>query len=260
MTQPANLDSEKLRNAAIDAKEGGAGGVIKIIVLVVLACLVLFGERAFLYQPFNIPSGSLIPSLLVGDYVFVSKFSYGYSRYSLPAPLDRLAGSSGRLFGASPQRGDMVVFKLPRDGQTDYIKRVIGLPGDKIQVIHGRLSINGQIVERTPLPPYAIADHFDQPLAAPHYMETLPGGVSHEIIQLDGDDGFFSNTAVFEVPPGNYFMMGDNRDNSLDSRVAADKDGVGFVPFDNLVGRAEIIFLSLDGASVRWSRIFRPVK
>jgi signal peptidase I len=174
--------------------------------------------------------------------------------------LDRLAGSSGRLFGAPPHRGDMVVFKLPRDGETDYIKRVIGLPGDKIQMIRGRLSINGEIVERKPLPPYVMENHFGRPAAVPHYEETLPGGVKHEIVQLDGDDGMLANTKVFEVPPGNYFMMGDNRDNSTDSRVPMEQAGVGFVPFDNLIGRADIIFLSLDGANVRWSRILRPVR
>jgi signal peptidase I len=259
MTQPANLDSDKFDAASANAKESGAGGVIAMIVMAVLACVVLFGGRVFLYQPFNIPSGSLVPTLLIGDYVFVSKLSYGYSRFSLPAPFDQLAGGSGRLFGAPPKRGDMVVFKLPRDGQTDYIKRVIGLPGDKIQMIHGRLSINGAIVERAPLPPFVTTGHFGRPIEVTHYEETLPGGAKHEIIQIDGDGGSFSDTQVFEVPPGNYFVMGDNRDNSTDSRVASDQGGVGYVPFDNLVGRAEIIFFSLDGAEVRWRRIFQPV-
>jgi signal peptidase I len=260
MTQSANLDRDQFGPATIKAREGGVGGTVALVILAVSAIIALVGGRIFLYQPFNIPSGSLIPTLLIGDYVFVSKFSYGYSHFSLPAPLDQLAGQSGRLFAASPKRGDMVVFKLPRDGQTDYIKRVIGLPGDKIQMIHGRLSINGEIVERKPLPPYVTTSHFGGPVAVAHYEETLPGGVKHEIIQLDGDGGFLADTPVFEVPPGNYFMVGDNRDNSMDSRVPPAQGGVGYVPFDNLVGRADIIFLSLDGADVRWSRIFQPVK
>ena len=138
------------------------------------------------------------------------------------------------------------MFKLPSDGQTDYIKRLIGLPGDKIQVQHGRLIINGEMVPREPIAPYPTVNHFGKPMEAPRYLETLPGGVKHEIIQIDGDEGTFDNTKVYEVPPGHYFMMGDNRDNSSDSRLAGDQGGVGYVPFENLIGRAEIIFFSID--------------
>ena len=162
----------------------------------------------------------------------------------------------------------ILAFKLPRDGSTDYIKRLIGLPGDKIQMIHGRLYINGAMVERTALPPYSTPGHFGRPVDVAHYEETLPGGVKHEIIELDGDDGYYDNTAVYEVPPGNYFMMGDNRDNSTDSRV---QSAVGYVPFENIVGRAQMIFFSIaEGehawmfwrwpTAVRWNRIFSIVR
>ena len=146
---------------------------------------------------------------------------------------------------------------------------MIGLPGDKVQVIKGRLYINGTIVERTPLPPYSMTD--GGPANVAHYEETLPGGVKHEIIQLNGDDGEYDNTSVYTVPPGNYFMMGDNRDNSLDSRVPPEREGVGYVPFENLIGRAEVIFFSVEEGepawevwrwpwTVRWNRLFRPVR
>ena len=139
----------------------------------------------------------------------------------------------GRIFASQPKRGDVIVFKLPSDGETDYIKRLIGLPGDKIQVQHGRLIINGQMVPREPIAPFLTVNHFGKPEEAPQYLETLPGGVTHRIIQIDGDDGTFDNTKVYEVPPGHYFMMGDNRDNSSDSRLAGDQGGVGYVPFEN---------------------------
>src|SRR5579862_2246952 len=134
-------------------KEEGWWETVKVIIEALLIALVV---RTVLFQPFNIPSGSLIPTLLVGDYLFVSKYAYGYSHFSLPSFLDLdPAAMPGRIFASEPKRGDIIVFKLPRDGETDYIKRLIGLPGDKIQMIHGRLYINGTIVERTPLPPYA---------------------------------------------------------------------------------------------------------
>ncbi len=259
---------------AVDApavKEEGWWETVKVIVEALFIALVV---RTLLFQPFNIPSGSLVPTLLVGDYLFVSKYSYGYSHYSLPGFLDLAPASMpGRLFASQPKRGDIIVFKLPRDGETDYIKRLIGLPGDKIQMIKDRLYINGQIVEREPLPPYSTTGHFGSSEDVPHYLETLPGGVKHEIIQLDGDANpmpYTANTDVYEVPAGNYFFMGDNRDNSSDSRVPPDKGGVGFVPFVNLVGRAEVIFFSVDGApawefwrwpsTVRWNRMFHAVR
>jgi signal peptidase I len=267
MTEPASLRDGDYQVASKKSNEGGLWETIKVIVQALLIALVI---RTVLFQPFNIPSGSLIPTLLIGDYLFVSKYSYGYSHFSLPSFLDLAPGMMpGRLFASQPKRGDIIVFKLPRDGETDYIKRLIGLPGDKVQVIKGRLYINGTIVERTPLPPYSMND--GGPANVAHYEETLPGGVKHEIIQLNGDDGEYDNTSVYTVPPGNYFMMGDNRDNSLDSRVPPEREGVGYVPFENLIGRAEVIFFSVEEGepawevwrwpwTVRWNRLFRPVR
>ncbi|HEY1941924.1 MAG TPA: signal peptidase I [Roseiarcus sp.] len=252
-------------------KEEGWWETIKVIVEALIIALVV---RTLLFQPFNIPSGSLIPTLLVGDYIFVSKYAYGYSHFSLPGFLDLVPSAMpGRIFASQPKRGDVIVFKLPRDGETDYIKRLIGLPGDKVQMIKDRLYINGQMVEREPLPPYSATGRFGTTEEVPHYRETLPGGVSHEIIQLDGDANpmpYTANTDVYDVPPGEYFFMGDNRDNSSDSRVPPDKGGVGYVPFVNLVGRAEVIFFSVDDApawqfwrwpwTVRWNRMFHVVR
>jgi len=263
MTEPVRLESKTQTKKRV--KEEGLGETIKVIVQALLIALVV---RTLLFQPFNIPSGSLIPTLLIGDYLFVSKYSYGYSRFSMPFAPNLF---SGRIWGAEPKRGDIAVFKLPRDGETDYIKRVIGLPGDKVQMIEGRLYINGQIVPREPAPKVKTADAYGATVEVPTYIETLPGGVKHQIIELQGDTGYLDNTKVFEVPPGNFFMMGDNRDNSTDSRVPPEQGGVGFVPFENFVGRAEVIFFSVnDGEaawqfwkwpwSVRWSRLFQPVR
>lgn len=245
--------------------EGGIGDTIKVVIEALLIAVVI---RTLLFQPFNIPSGSLIPTLLVGDYLFVSKYSYGYSKHSIPFSPEIF---KGRILSSEPKRGDIAVFKLPSDGSTDYIKRVIGLPGDKVQFIEGKLYINGQLVKREPVPDVVAVEADGRRRPASAFRETLPNGVSYTVIERDGDRGFYDDTQVFEVPAGNYFMVGDNRDNSTDSRVAARDGGVGFVPLENFVGRAEVIFFSVHEGesawqvwrwpwSVRWNRIFSPVR
>jgi len=223
------------------SERGGFGETVKIIVQALILALIV---RTFLFQPFTIPSGSMKDTLLVGDYLFVSKYAYGYSRYSLPFSPDIF---SGRIWAEPPKRGDVAVFKLPRDPSVDYIKRVIGLPGDKVQMIDGVLQINGTAVPKVKIDDYVTTDEFGETRVA-RYRETLPNGVSYEVLDLD-PHSFSDNTPVFEVPAGHYFMMGDNRDNSTDSRVLG---AVGYVPFENFVGRAEIIFFSVKEGEPAW--------
>lgn len=241
-------------------KEKRTGGIVETIMVIVQALILAIVVRTFLFQPFNIPSGSMKSTLLVGDYLFVSKFSYGYSKYSFPVSFIPM---EGRFWGAEPKRGDVAVFRLPKDGQTDYIKRVIGFPGDRIQMRRGILFLNGEAVKREPRPDFVELDPFGGEVRTKRYRETLPNGVSYDTLDLY-ENGSADNTQEYVVPLGHFFMMGDNRDNSTDSRVLSQ---VGYVPFENLIGRAEIIFFSIDEGqqawqvwtwpwSVRWTRLF----
>lgn len=223
-----------------ERKSGGIRETLKTLVYAVVIALVV---RTLLFEPFNIPSGSMKPTLLVGDYLFVSKFAYGYSRYSVPLGLPLF---SGRIFERLPERGDVVVFKLPSDNKTDYIKRVVGLPGDRIQVLNGVLQING-----TPVKLERVGD-FDEDfdgrtVAVPMLQEQLPEGRRHLILDLT-PNGSLDNTGIYLVPPGHVFAMGDNRDNSLDSRV----ENVGYIPVENLIGRAEVLFFSVNSQASFW--------
>ena len=223
-------------------KTGVFGETLRTVIYAVLVALVI---RVFAYEPFNIPSGSMIPTLLVGDYLFVSKFSYGYSRYSLPWGVPLI---SGRVIASEPERGDVVVFKLPTDNKTDYIKRIIGLPGDTIQVTGGVLHINGQPVPRKLVGEVKVTDYTGYPVQATQYIEKLPNGREHRIWERSDHD-MLDNTPVYKVPEGHYFAMGDNRDSSQDSRVLS---AVGYVPFENLVGRAEFLFFSHNDSAALW--------
>lgn len=226
-------------------KEGEQGGSawMETLRTIVIAILIAVGVRTFAYEPFNIPSSSMEPTLLVGDYLFVSKLSYGYSRHSLPfgAPL-----FSGRILFSEPEAGDVAVFTYPRDNKTDYIKRIVGLPGDKIEVRDGVLVINDQPVQRELLSASEIEEIGYQQTMGLLYYETLPNGRRHLIREVS-DTHRLDNYGPVVVREGHFFAMGDNRDNSLDSRA-----DVGQVPFENLVGRAEILFFSHDTSSAWW--------
>ena len=211
----------------------------------VYAILIALLVRTVAFEPFNIPSGSMIPTLLIGDYLFVSKYSYGYSKHSMPLSLPVF---SGRIFFSEPERGDVAVFKLPTDDETDYIKRLIGLPGDRIQMKSGRLYINGKIVERERIDDFVQTDRNGNIRRQARFLETLPNGLVHPILEKSDHD-MLDDTSVYTVPPEHYFAMGDNRDNSQDSRVLSE---VGFVPKENLVGRAEVLFFSTNGAGRFW--------
>ncbi len=222
-----------------------AGALAETLRTVVYAVVIALAVRTFAFEPFNIPSGSMIPTLLVGDFLFVSKYSYGYSRYSLPWSLPLI---EGRVLGQDPERGDVAVFKVPSDNKTDYIKRIIGLPGDRIQVSGGVLQINGEPVQREKVEKREETGDLGYGRTVTEYRETLPNGRQHLIWEFSDTDGL-DNTPEYTVPAGYYFVMGDNRDRSQDSRVMSQ---VGFVPVVNLVGRAEFLFFSHNGEGNWW--------
>jgi len=272
MTDPVADAAQPQAKPKPEQKKETWGESLRFFAILLIAAVLL---RSIIAAPFSIPSESMVPRLLVGDYLFVAKFSYGWSRHSFPFSVVPI---SGRIWGKAPERGDVVVFKNPADNRTDYIKRVIGLPGDMIQMRRGQLFIND-----TPVPKQRIADFVvpESPnmdcdatirraangaCAYPRYRETLPNGKSYDVLDLD-PNGPADDTVVYVVPEGHFFLMGDNRDRSADSRFPAQIDqGIGFVPAENLVGKAVFTFWSTDGSAswllpwtwltaARWSRI-----
>ena len=258
-------------------KSTTGGGFVELIKTIVYAVLLAGVIRTLFFQPFWIPSGSMKDTLLIGDFLFVNKFAYGYSRHSCPfsmCPFD------GRIMGKMPERGDVIVFTHPASGVV-YIKRLIGLPGDQIQMKDGVLQINGTPAPQTPQAPFVEIMERQGPIGnRPHCanspvgqgaecskdraIEELPGGVSHSILNIADRDT--DNTLVYTVPENHFFFMGDNRDNSQDSRIDRNRGGVGFVPFDNLVGRADPIMFSSAGRSIlafwtwRSDRFFKAIQ
>ncbi len=216
----------------------------KTVIYAVLLAMVI---RTLIFEPFSIPSTSMLPSLLVGDYIIVTKYSYGYSKHSMPYSLPLF---NGRVMEKTPERGDVIVFKVPRDNRTDYIKRLIGLPGDQVQVKKGILYVNGKSVSRAKIEDYTADPSPNAPnIRFNQYRETLPdAGIVHSILEIS-DDGRLDNTPVFKIPEGHYFFMGDNRDNSMDSRV---ESSVGFVPAENLIGKAQYVFFSMKPGTAWW--------
>ena len=258
--------SDDVPNKEKMSKEEQGDGWGEILRTMIYAIIIALGIRTIAFEPFNIPSKSMEPTLLVGDYLFVSKYAYGYSRYSIPFGLPLF---KGRIFESPVKRGDVAVFKWPFDNSTDYIKRIVGVPGDHIQVRNGILYINDQEVKRTRVDDFIEKGEDGSPHHVAEYLETMPNGVSYDVLDREPDNEL-DNTRVFTVPPDHYFAMGDNRDNSADSRLELPR-GVGFVPAENLVGRAEVLFFSTDGSArwwqfwkwptaTRWSRMFTSLR
>jgi signal peptidase I len=268
--------NDQILAAARASKRKPDEGAWETIKVIVQALAIAFLLRTFLFQPFNIPSSSMYPTLRVGDYLFVSKLSYGYGKYSFNFSFGGFSGEpwikccsfvdfpGRRVWADTPKRGDVAVFKYPQDLNIDYIKRVIGLPGDHIQMKHGVLFINGAEVKKE-----RVEDFVDPQgeagggSAVKQFRETLPNGITYTVLDIQ-DEGDADNTDEYVVPADHYFMMGDNRDNSQDSRYL---DKVGYVPIENFVGRADVIFFSFQSGSslwevwkwpfqIRWSRFF----
>ena len=262
--------------AAQDTRHKSEDGLWETVKVIIQALLIAFVVRTFLYQPFNIPSASMYPTLKVGDYLFVSKLSYGYGKYSFNFSLGMFGNElvsccpidfPGRVVLAdTPKRGDVAVFKLPTNTNIDYIKRVIGLPGDRVQMREGVLYINGEAVKKEQIEGFSDTSERGLTQPVPQFRETLPNGVQYRVLDTEAV-GEADTTQEYVVPEGHYFMMGDNRDNSQDSRY---QNVVGYVPIENFVGRADIIFFSVSPDAsllevwrwpfaIRWSRFFNLI-
>ena len=235
--------------------------MLKNIKSIILAIFIALLIRSFIFEPFNIPSGSMKPNLLVGDFIFVSKWSYGYSKHSLPFSIPLIPS---KIFSNIPERGDIVIFKTPENNRTDYVKRVIGLPGDTIELNNGIIFLNGNEIYRKKLDDFIDTDKNASSKRVRKYKEYFLNK-EFEVLDLT-DNGIVDNTRLLKVPDGHFFVMGDNRDNSQDSRFTA---SIGFIPFENLVGKAQIIFFSLENSrfleiwkwpsSIRYNRIFKKI-
>ena len=266
-----------MSNTPDDTSNSLMDGVVETIKTVVYALLIAGVFRTLFFQPFWIPSGSMKDTLLIGDFLFVNKMAYGYSSYSCPFALCPI---SGRIMGSEPERGDVVVFRHPVNGQ-DFIKRVVGLPGDTVQMRSGQLFLNGSPVPQEPDGTFVETYERQGPIGnvplckggnpgqggdciKDKFVETLPNGVQHSILNVT--DGRYDNTGVFSVPEGQYFFVGDNRDNSTDSRERPEFNGVGFVPYENLIGRADRVVFSSAGRSLfffwtwRLDRFFEKIE
>jgi signal peptidase I len=253
------------------------GGIMETVKTIVYALLIAGVFRTLFFQPFWIPSGSMKDTLLIGDFLFVNKMAYGYSRYSCPFAM---CPFSGRIFGSEPEHGDVVVFRHPVTG-SDFIKRLVGKPGDTVQMRDGALVLNGEALPQEPADEFVETYERQGPMGQfprcengpvgqggactkSRFTETFPNGRSHNILNID--DSFADNTPLFTVPDGHYFFVGDNRDNSQDSRFPQSVGGVGFVPFENLIGRADRIMFSSAGRSMlyfwtwRSDRFFEAVR
>jgi signal peptidase I len=243
-------DDSKQKADSDDKNEskGGKEGIGETIRTVVYAVLIAIVVRTVAYEPFNIPSGSMLPTLYIGDYLFVAKFPYGYSKHALPFSPPVL---NGRIMEAAVKRGDVVVFKKPSDNATDYIKRIIGLPGDKIQMIGGVLHINGKAVKKQRIEDFLYDRREGNFERLPQFRETLPNGVQYLTLDLI-PRSMADNMGPYVVPADHYFAMGDNRDNSQDSRFP----DVSYVPAENLVGRADVRFYSFS-PHVRWYEVWK---
>lgn len=252
----SNFNIKKLNSSPNKDESQNASGFFKTLILAIFLAGII---RSFLFEPFHIPSGSMKPTLLIGEYVFVKKYAYGYSHFSFPFSINFF---SGRIFAKTPKRGDIAVFRYPLDPKINYIKRIIGLPDDKIQMRNGTLYINDQIVKKEVVGEFKDVIN-SQIITTELYLETFPDG--KKIHTLDLQFSAQDNTGIYYVPQGHYFVMGDNRDNSQDSRFL---DQLGFVPDENLIGQASLIFFSISEPfwkfwlwpnSIRFQRIFTNI-